>query len=70
MKIYRTRIYRKYNGDGEILWSERLCISRRQYAALKQDMGYYGIIRMELDVAEIPDEAWQSDQVIAKVEKA
>ena len=67
MKIYRTRIYRKYS-DKETLWSEQICTSRRQFAAKKQDMGYYGIARMELDVAEIPDDAWQSDQVITREE--
>lgn len=65
MKIYRTRMYRKHSGV-ERLWSERYCFSRRQFAALKQEMRW--LVRMELDVAEIPDDAWQSDQVITREE--
>ena len=57
MKIFRTRQYR-----GDRLYRERIGTSRRSWGNLRQDMNYYGIDRMTLEVADIPDELWIQEQ--------
>jgi hypothetical protein len=64
MKIYRTTQYR-----GDIPWGTRLCTSRRQWAQLKKDFGYFGITRMELESFEIPEHLWITDQQLPEVKK-
>lgn len=63
MKIYRTTQYR-----GGIPWWTRICTSRRQWAQLKQDFGYYGITRMTLEKFEIPEHLWVLDDELPEAQ--